>query len=293
MIEDVFKVTERMKSFYHHEENSNEYYEKIRKILANELDLDLTHYRDKYLHRRLYYRLLKLNIPSYRDYLQYIQNHSEEPKLFKQELTIHVTHFFRDESPFRYLEKTIFPILAKIKEDLSDKMINILCAPCSSGEEAYSLAIIANFLREKKIINNPVHIYACDLEPNIIETAEIGIYSEESMKNISEISKKQNFTKIGENMWKIQPFLKKYISFFVQDLLKPIYMADIKFDLICCRNFLIYIDKNKQRKVIENLIDVIEPHGYLMLGKTEGFPLLSINKFVPVDIREHIYKIKE
>ena len=93
-----------------------------------------------------------------------------------------------------------------------------------------------------------------------------------------------------ENRYKIKPVIKNYVSFRIADLLKP--FNAVKFDLISCRNFLIYISKERQRVVVQNLVKNLQPYGYLILGKTEGFPLLSTKMFSPENIREHIYKFK-
>jgi chemotaxis methyl-accepting protein methylase len=98
----------------------------------------------------------------------------------------------------------------------------------------------------------------------------------------------RNFTSFGDIV-QVKPNIKQYIQFFTHDLIKPLPYQ--KFDLIICRNFLIYISKEHQRIVINNLIKVLRPQGYLMLGKTEGFPLLSTKLFSPEIIKEHIYRL--
>ncbi len=257
------------------------------------MDIDLSHYREKYLNRRLYYRILRLEgVKTYKQYLNYIKNNPKEPKIFKEEMTIHVTHFFRDESPFRYLEKNILPKIGELKETMGkeEETIHILSAPCSTGEEPYSLAIIVDFLRKKEILRNPVKIYAYDLDPTVINIAKKGVYKVQSLEKISKISKLRNFHKINSEFWRVRKHLKKYIEFGIHDLLTPLHGA--KLDLVVCRNFLIYIDKKNQRKVIHNLVRNLKDDGFLMLGKTEGFPLLDSDRFEPVNNREHIYKVK-
>lgn len=285
-----FDIREKLDKFYALPENSDKYFHLIKKLLTTKLDLDLSNYREKYLNRRLYYRILRLNITNYQQYLEYLKRVPNEASEFKKSLTIHVTQFFRDNTPFRYIEKQLFPALSQIKRFHSDKTIRILSAPCSTGEEPYSFAIIADFLRKKRIINNPVEIYAYDIEPKVVNMAQIGIYRGESLEKISKLCLLRNFTKIGDNSYRINPHIKQYVKFGIHDLLKP--FKKRKFDLIACRNFLIYIDKPKQKKVIDNLTNNLQSHGFLMLGKTEGFPLLSIRKFEPVNIREHFYRLK-
>ena len=174
-----------------------------------------------------------------------------------------------------------------MKDNFKDKPIRILSAPCSTGDEPYSLAIIAEYLHRKNFLSNPVEIWACDIDPNVIDFARQGIFTKDTLRTFSLNSLHENFTCHDEDHYEIKPHLKKYIHFFTQDLLKPLDLDN--FDLILCRNFLIYISKQHQKIVINNLIQCMKRGGYLMLGKTEGFPLLNVHIFTPDNLREHIY----
>jgi two-component system CheB/CheR fusion protein len=108
------------------------------------------------------------------------------------------------------------------------------------------------------------------------------------MRNISSESLNRNFIQRGENAFEVKETIRNYVTFSTQDLLKPLPMLNI--DLILCRNFLIYISKDHQRIVINNLIKILNPQGFLILGKTEGFPLLNAKLFLPENLKEHIYQ---
>jgi chemotaxis protein methyltransferase CheR len=287
----ILNIKERMDQFYSYPENSDEYYKKIQGYVSRRLDIELSHYRDKYLHRRIYFRIQRLDVTNYRDYFNFLVNNPVELEEFKKAITIHVTTFFRDVEPFKLLEKEIIPNIAKLKRGKQDRTIRILSAPCSTGQEPYSLAIIAHYLKMKKYLKYPVKIYATDLEKDVLNIGRIGIYDELTMKNISPSSIQRNFNYLGNDTYQVKNRIKQYVEFFEHDLLKPLDLP--KIDLVVCRNFLIYISKSMQSKVLYNIIPSMSPQGYLMLGKTEGFPLLHTGKFSPINIREHIYQFKK
>jgi chemotaxis protein methyltransferase CheR len=283
-------IRNRMGEFYEKPENSEKFYTKIKEFIINKENLDLSQYRDNYIQRRIYYRILRLECKSFKDYYEFLLADPKESARFIESFTIHVTQFFRDETPFRYLERELLPRIAEQKQHGSDKTIRILSAPCSTGEEPYSFAIIADYMKTHSNLTNPIDIQACDVDPKVIEYAQQGIYPSDTMKTISPASIQRNFKQIGADLYEIKPHLKNYVTFFTHDLLKPLNLHN--FDIIACRNFLIYISKQNQQQVIKNLVKSLNPDGYLMLGKTEGFPLLNIGMFQPDNLKEHIYQLK-
>ena len=287
----ILNIKERMDHFYSCPENSDEYYKKIRGYVTRRLDIELSHYRDKYLHRRIYFRIQRLDVRNYKDYFAFLVNNPVELEEFRKAITIHVTTFFRDVEPFRILEKEVIPNIMKLKRGKQDRTIRILSAPCSTGQEPYSLAIIAHHLKIKKYLKYPVKIYATDLEKDVLDIARRGVYDKLTMKNISPSSIQRNFNYLGNDTYLVKNRIKQYVEFFEHDLLKPLDLP--KIDLVVCRNFLIYISKDMQSKVLYNIIPSMSPQGYLMLGKTEGFPLLHTGKFSPINIREHIYQLRK
>lgn len=286
----ISNIKEDLKRFYSSDKNSNKDFIELKKFLSAHLKIDFSLYRNKYLKRRLYHLIQRLELENYRKYLNYLKEDPSRATDFLKNLTIHVTDFFRDYKPFKYVEKTIFKKITQNKSDMKDKTIRILSAPCSSGEEPYSLSIIADFLHKRQIITDPVQIDGMDISENIIETARKGIYIKKSLKNISEKVLRRNFNQINENDFQIKSNIKEYCSFSIKNLLKPIGRKK-KYDLICCRNFLIYISREEQAKVIENLTKVLSPRGFLILGKTEGHGLLSPQLFTIENGKERIYQL--
>ncbi len=281
------EIREKQEQFDKLPGNSAEWLDKLVSFISTKTDVALENYREKFIRSRLYFRISRLPINTYEDYYHYIKKNPEELKIFLDVLTIHVTEFFRDIKPFRYLEKTLLREIDREKRT-SKKPIRILSAPCSTGEEAYSLAIIVDHLKTKTEIDVPVTIDAVDIESQVIDYAKRGIYKKAKLKNISPESLQKNFVQVAKDYYQIRSDLKSYIQFFQHNLLKP--LAEKHYDLIVCRNFLIYIDKNRQNQVISNFCEILRDKGYLMLGKTEGYPLLNKQHFYPYNLDEHIYQ---
>ena len=276
-------------SFFDRPENSDQYFNQIREIMKNKIDFEMALYRDRYIKGRIYHRIRAKNISSVKDYVEYLKNNPQELQNLKALLTIHTTEFFRDINPFRYLETTILPRLARSANN-SGHRIKILSAPCSTGQEVYSIAIIVHQLIKSGVIKCPVEIIGLDIDKPSIQKARNGIYRSDEMKNISEQIMKDYFIKSDSN-YRIKDELKQFCQFEVHDLFKTL-PFDSKFDLILCRNFLIYISYEDQMQIIENLNTHLKRGGYIMLGITEGFKLMNELDYEIENIDERIYKFK-
>ncbi|MCP4764601.1 MAG: hypothetical protein GY870_22695 [archaeon] len=283
----------KVKKFQSLEENSKKYFDQIVSLINSQVELDFTNYRDNYLNRRLVSRLNGIpEVKSYKEYLKYLQkNLIEESSIFQEMFSIHVTDFFRDNSPFRYLEKILINKIVAQKKSSSDKTIRILSAPCSTGEEPYSFAIIMDFLKQKKKLHNPVEILGTDIDYNSVQSAKKGKYKSEKLKNISQKSIARNFRVLDDEYVEIKDRIKKYCTFEIDDITKMTNYKP-KFDLIACRNFLIYISKKKQKTCVQNLIENLVPNGYIMFGKSEGQPLLRAENLIIESSSEHIYQYR-
>lgn len=276
--------------FYSLPQNSEAYFEKIKRYISSKIDMDISSYRDRYLKRRLYTHIRNSDdFDSHQGYLNYLMDHTEtEPERFKLMIAIHVTEFFRDIKPFRYIEKVLLPEISN-QIGNRNKIIKILSAPCSTGQEPYSFAIIADYLKDKKIIPNPVEITGTDIDFQSISTAKKGIYKIDALNKISNASIRRNFNILDDNYVEIKPKIKKYCNFHVANLLNMTNYRQ-KFDIIACRNFLIYIDKEKQKNVISLLVKNLKPNGFLMFGKSEGIPMAPGSLLKPKNLTEHIYQ---
>lgn len=263
---------------------------KLIEILIKKLkaltDIKLGYYRRHFLEKRIMYRMNSLNLNTYQTYLKHISTHPEEIDLFLEKFTINYTYFFRN-----------FEIFEKIKEFIDiykvgqKKFIRIWSCPCATGEEPYSIAMYFNQL-EKKYRNFPDYeIIASDIDKKALELAKRGIYGEYAFRDIPEFYKKTYFIKEKSDSngfkYRIKKEIKDKVVFIKEDLIKG-HVNSQKYDLIFCRNFIIYINKTSQKNVSKILGKHLDDNGLLILGKTEA--LTESNSYFKLyDPQNHFY----
>ena len=282
------KIRKQWDAFFSKEENSDHYFNLIKDFIHRKLNFEMSMYRDRYLKGRLYHRIKSKKYGNFKNYCLILQENPSEMHHLKSLLTIHTTSFFRDITPFQYLEQVLLP---KISQQISNPNIpiQILSAPCSTGQEAYSLAIIAHELRTKHIIKNPIMIYGIDIDEESINISHKGIYKFHQTKNIPPSYLDKYFIKLPRQEFQIKKEIKNYCSFSIHDIFKSL-PYNFKFDLILCRNLLIYISTIEQNSVIDNLKKNARKFSYFMLGNTEGISLFSNVEFREENSNEHIFQ---
>ena len=182
-------------------------------------------------------------------------------------LTINETSFYRDRYPFEALDKFIIPEI--LKDDPAKLNLKILCAACSTGQEPYSL--VMHFLEHKQQYKLNCHITAIDLASHAIEKAKSGVYNQfEVQRGLPITSLVKYFTQM-EKDWIISDKVKQQVNFRQFNLMDDLSILG-KFDIIFCRNVLIYFDEKRRNQVIENLQKVMAPQATLILGGTEAIP---------------------
>ena len=259
---------------------------KIFQLLRNATSVDFTHYKPTTIKRRIARRMLLLKIEQLTHYVRYLKENPTELHALYQDLLINVTGFFRDPEAFAILQKKIFPKL--LKERRREKPIRLWVPGCSTGEEAYSLAICLLEYLGDKAANLPIQIFATDLSESAIEKARAGIYAESATAVLSPERLRRFFVKVEEG-FQINKNLRAICVFARQDITKDPPFS--KVDLISCRNVLIYLDAALQKKIMQNFHYALNPDGALMLGTSEtigGFADL----FALVDKKQKIYTKK-
>ena len=209
------------------------------------------------------------NTPSaYLSLLRSSRGRGSEQWQFFNQATVNETYFFRDEVQFTVFKDKLLPDLLQARRKNRQRKLNILSAASSSGEEAYSLAILIqdHFPMEQ----NFVAITGVDINSEVIGKAEQGRYNGYSVRNCTPKQLEVYFTKDGDH-YQIKPDLKQMVSFRVANLADESSLRGVpRPDLILCRNALIYFDKASKMKVIHAFASVLPPHGFLILGRTES-----------------------
>ncbi|MEE8057494.1 MAG: protein-glutamate O-methyltransferase [Pseudomonadales bacterium] len=233
------------------------------------------------VYRRLMRRTRELRIPSFKDYCLLLKNEdNQELPNFINAITTNLTGFFRESHHFDFLKDQFIP--AHLAKYAATKRLRVWSAACSTGEEPYSLAItlkqaMDSFLNQGKLNQGKVSqwdvkILATDLDSTVLETAKVGTYSQDNIKDLSKEIKHKWFKKgSGDNSDKVKvnPQLKGLITFKQLNLMGS-WPVQGPFDVIMCRNVLIYFDRNTQHELVDRFYQLLRPGGLLMLGHSES-----------------------
>lgn len=224
------------------------------------------------LKRRLARRLSTTGTASYGDYAKILDAQPEEYKSLFDDLTIKVSWFFRNPLTFELLYKVVLPKMISRKEQSMDKMIRAWSAGCAHGEEPYSVAILLAELLGEQLKDYHITIYATDIDSNALNRARIGEYAEDSVLEIKKGLLDKYFYYDGN--YRIKECVKELVDFSLHDLtsekvIVPPQSIFSNFDLILCRNVLIYFSKDLQEKVLNNFETALNEEGYLVLGESE------------------------
>ena len=237
-------------------------YKQIIKLLRLRKGTDFTYYKQTTVRRRILRRMAITKQENVTDYLTYAGKHKVEQDALYQDLLIPVTSFFRETKVFDNLCETIFPLIIKNKEKNSP--IRVWVAGCSTGEEAYSIAIcLKEFLGDS---HERVQIFATDISVPAIAKARTGTYTKEETEKVSDARLKSYFYKTDAG-FRINKELRDMCVFAVHNFLKDPPFG--KIDLVSCRNVLIYMEQYLQKKAFSTFHYSLNPHGYLLLGKSE------------------------
>jgi chemotaxis protein methyltransferase CheR len=226
---------------------------------------------------RLARRIRSLGLASFQQYCKILQDGDEDEIVnCVNAITTNVTAFFRENHHFDFLKEMLIPELLDNKMNQDSKKMNIWSAGCSSGEEAYSIAMT---VREcvPEVVEWDVDILATDLDSNILDRARKGIYQQDELGGISEARLKRWFLKgkqENEGLARLVPDVSDMISFKQFNLVGS-WNMHVKFDLIFCRNVMIYFDKETRYRLLECFADRLVSKGYLFVGHSETLAGLS------------------
>jgi len=246
---------------------------------------DFNHYKRPTLNRRLAKRMAEKGIKTLSEYHTHLSNNSDEVKLLCKEFLINVTRFFRDEDAFEIIRTEVIPSLFKNKE--AADIIKIWVVASSTGEEAYSLAMLfEEYAQHHKTPDINVKIFATDIDQQAIDTASKGVYTSDSLKNVSAERVKRFFIKEG-NVYRVSPALRKAVVFAKHDITKDPPFSRI--DLLTCRNMLIYMNSTLQKNILQKFHFALNEDAYLFLGNSENIGVLK-DVMKEVDKKWKIYR---
>lgn len=225
---------------------------------------DFTQYKASSLNRRINRRMVLHRMESLQDYARFLQETPGEVEALFQDILINVTRFFRDPESFQALKTTILP---KLFEDRSrDEPLRVWVVGCSTGEEAYSLAITLAEFAEARGSRLPIQVFATDLNGAGIEKARAGVYPKSIEHDVSPERLRRFFAEV-DGSYRITKSIRDMCVFARHNVLTDPPFSQM--DLISCRNLLIYLDPVLQQKVVPLLHYALKPAGFLLLGSSE------------------------
>lgn len=249
-------------------------FERFRALIYKEIGIDMSPIKKDLLSGRLSKRLRELGIRSFREYYRRVsEGDSEERVHFFNLVSTNETHFFRQPSQFQFLEERVIPTwLDEAAAGRRSRRIDVWSAACSTGEEPFSLAMSLMYHLPKEA-GWTVRILATDISTRVLDQANEAIWP---LAKAEEIPDKylKSFMLKGANTQadkiKAGLQLRSAIEFRRLNLVSDPFPASHPFDLVFCRNVLIYFDLVGKKRVVERLIEVLKPNGYLFLGQVEN-----------------------
>lgn len=260
--------------------------EQICRLLNQRLGFNYTVQKKYLVQSRLNKRLIELNLDNYQAYLDFLAKDPSEFNRLVSLITTNVTSFFRESYQFQILRQELLPELIALNQ--GTKKIRCWSAGCSSGEEAYTLAIVMNEALGERW---DLRVLASDVSVVKLQEGMAGEYPQERIAGIPKELRDKYFTQLkNSNYYKVKPKLREQINFQKINLVERMAIPEtVRFDLILCRNVFIYLDRSAQERVVQGFYHFLKKGGYLFLGLSESLNF-SDPRWIPY--KKSIYRKK-
>ncbi|AWH86589.1 hypothetical protein HYN59_16390 [Flavobacterium album] len=267
--------------------SDDEFFRSVIKLLRLRTGNDFSHYKQPTIRRRIARRMVITKKEDPEAYLSFLKTDKKEQDALFDDILIPVSYFFRDSKIFDLLCEEAFPHILSRKDP--EDSIRVWIAGCSTGEEAYSMAICLHEFLADKAPGIKVQLFASDISENVIAKARAGLYTWYDVQNVPEQRLKNYFTK-SNGVYHINKEIRDMCVFAVHNFVKDPPFA--KMDIISCRNVLIYLDPFLQKKALNTFHYALRGHGVLFLGKSESVGY-SNNLFDPIVKGQKIFARKD
>ena len=235
-------------------------YEKFKEKIFQLTKIDLSCYKERQMKRRIDSLITKRKITTYDEYVEAIKRDKEMLEEFVAYLTINVSEFYRNPEQWKIMENEMLPY---IFEKFGSTNVKIWSAACSTGDEPYTLVMLLS----KFIPMNRIKVIATDIDKQVLEKAQMGIYDEKSLKGLPKEYITKFFTKVGTKSYQISEEVKKCVEFKQHNLLKDAYPTNC--DMIICRNVMIYFTEEAKDEIYKKFNASLKKDGILFVGSTE------------------------
>ena len=260
--------------------------QKIFIVLRDRTGHDFSLYKMNTICRRIERRMNLHHIEKISDYVGYIRDSDSEAQILFKELLIGVTNFFRDPDAFETLKKALMQLLAN-KSD--NDTVRVWVSGCSSGEEAYSIAILLRECIDEIERHFNIQIFGTDIDQDAIALARAGLYPPSILADLGPERLKRHFIKEEDGQYRTNKSIREMLVFAHQNIIKD--PPFTKLDLLCCRNLLIYLGPELQDKLLPIFHYSLSPNGLLFLGSSESIGQKT-DLFTPEDKKWKIFRRK-
>jgi chemotaxis protein methyltransferase CheR len=268
----------------------------IREFIYGRTGIFFSESKQYFLENRLNRRLGEVNLSSYRDYLGLLQGQQgrEELKQLFNEITTNETSFWRNPPQIEAFQRIVLPEAVALAKARGASRLRVWSAACSSGEEPFTLAMICREAKDSLLRGMSVEILATDISEKVLGLAREGGYGSYTLRNLTPAQVNQHFTQQGPDTFQVKPELKQLVDFRNFNLVDyGNYRTLGSFDVIFCRNVLIYFDDAVKAKVIKGFHEALQPKAFLLVGHSEsihsfnvGFDLMHFSKAMGYRKRE-------
>jgi len=251
---------------------SDKDFEQLRDFIYNLCGMYFHTTKKYFLESRLTRRMEATATKTYQDYYLLLKSPrgSEELKYLMDEITTNETYFFRNVPQLAALETKLLPEIVETKNKMGFRKLRIWSAASSSGEEAYTMAMILLEKRATLLKDWIIEIVGTDINETVIAQAKEGIYNAYSVRNIPDVYKRK-YIREDNGKFILSPDVKKFVSFNKLNLYEDSKMIFMKsFDFIFCANVLIYFDTASKSKVVQHFYNNLQPYGYFFVGQSES-----------------------
>ncbi len=260
--------------------------QRVVRYVADSMPFEPDSYNESYLDRRISARMRRTDCQEYDAYLEVLSSDADERAALLDALSVNVTSFFRNPD--------VWEGLRGVLRELTDEKRTVRCwsAACSDGREPYSIAMLAR--DDPRITDRAVEITATDIDEEVLETARNGVYESTRTTDIGSqlepLSAVEEHVTVSEDgtSFAVDPDVKRMVTFEQHDLISGSKKGG--YDLVLCRNLLIYINRPYKEPIFETLTGALRADGILTIGKSETLPRSFRDEYEPYDRQNHIYR---
>ena len=259
-------------------------FNRLLEYIEREMEFETGFYNDAYLDRRISARMRRTDQDDYREYQQLLETDDGERERLLDSLSINVTGFFRNPEAWEALRE----VLADLTD--SNRRVRVWSAPCADGREPYSLAMLA--LDDDDVDARRIDIVGTDINHDVLDVARAGVYESSQTTDVADelefIEEYSAYVEREGNQFRVRDSVKQMVQFEQHDLIRG--ESKRNFDLVLCRNLLIYIDAAHKTPIFETIRESLRDGGYLMIGMTETLPTACRRDFEAVSKKRRIYR---